>query len=62
MALECGDIDVDGTPVITVVANGQWSKRSYRTKYDALSGAVSIKARVCTFFFNLSKHNLLIYI
>ncbi|XP_060855780.1 uncharacterized protein LOC132950906 [Metopolophium dirhodum] len=42
MALECGDIDVDGTPVITVVADGQWSKRSYRTKYDALSGAATI--------------------
>jgi hypothetical protein len=26
----------------TVVADGQWEKRSYKTKYDALSGAVSI--------------------
>ncbi|XP_022160039.1 uncharacterized protein LOC111026293 [Myzus persicae] len=63
MALECGDIDVDGTPVITVVADGQWSKRSYRTKYDALSGAVSIRVLVlvCIFFINHSKHNLLLH-
>lgn len=39
-ALESGNIDVDGTPICTVVADGQWSKRSYKTKYDALSGAV----------------------
>ncbi|KAL4101121.1 hypothetical protein QTP88_021141 [Uroleucon formosanum] len=42
LALECGDVDVDGTPVITVIADGQWSKRSYRTKYDTLCGAASI--------------------
>lgn len=41
ITLECGDVDVDGIPIITVVADGQWSKRSYRTKYNALSGAVS---------------------
>ncbi|KAL4120167.1 hypothetical protein QTP88_012897 [Uroleucon formosanum] len=26
----------------TVVADGQWSKRSYKTKYDALSGVATI--------------------
>lgn len=36
-----GNVDADGIPCITVVADGQWSKRSYRTKYDALSGVVS---------------------
>lgn len=41
LAIKCGDIDSDGVPMITVVADGQWSKRSYKTKYDALSGAVS---------------------
>lgn len=40
LALECGNIYVDGTPMCTIVADGQWSKRSYKTKYDALSGAV----------------------
>jgi len=40
IALECGNTDVDGTPMCTVVADGQWSKRSYKTKYDSLSGAV----------------------
>lgn len=40
LALQCGNTDADGTPMCTVVADGQWSKRSYKTKYDALSGAV----------------------
>ncbi|XP_025421225.1 uncharacterized protein LOC112691280, partial [Sipha flava] len=38
LAIQYGDIDIDGVPMITVVADGQWSKRSYKTKYDALSG------------------------
>ncbi|KAL4127392.1 hypothetical protein QTP88_011563 [Uroleucon formosanum] len=42
LALECGNTDIDGTPMCTVVADGQLSKRSYKTKYDALSGAASI--------------------
>jgi len=41
MAIEAGEIDHDGTPMCTVVADGQWSKRSYKTKYDALSDVVS---------------------
>lgn len=42
LAIESGCVGSDGIPMITVVADGQWSKRSYRTKYDALSGVVSI--------------------
>jgi len=42
LAIENGDIDNNGIPMCTVVADGQWGKRSYKTKYDALSGAVSI--------------------
>lgn len=42
LALEAGDIDIDGTPMCPVIADGQWSKRSYKTKYDAFSGAVNI--------------------
>lgn len=41
-ALESGDVDDDGVPFCTVIADGQWSKRSYKTKYDALSGVVTI--------------------
>lgn len=41
LALEAGDVDEDGTPMCPVIADGQWSKRSYKTKYDAFSGAVS---------------------
>lgn len=41
LAIAAGDVDVDdGIPFCTVVADGQWSKRSYKTKYDALSGVV----------------------
>lgn len=40
LAIEAGDVDKDGTPMCPVIADGQWSKRSYKTKYDALSGAV----------------------
>lgn len=48
LAIEAGDIDSDGTPLCIVVADGQWGKRSYKSKYDALSGAVSIlRKNVC---------------
>jgi len=30
----------DGNALCTVVANGQWGKRSYKSKYDAVSGVV----------------------
>lgn len=40
LAIEAGSVDIDGIPMCTVVADGQWSKRSYKTKYDALSGVV----------------------
>jgi len=40
IALDLGNVDTDGVPLITVVADGQWSKRSYKTKYDAFSGVV----------------------
>lgn len=43
LAITAGDVDADdGIPFCTVVADGQWSKRSYKTKYDALSGVVRI--------------------
>lgn len=40
-AVELGEVDKDGTPLITVVADGSWCKRSYRTNYSSLSGVVS---------------------
>jgi len=46
LAIESGDIDTDGIPLITVVTDGQWSKRSYSTKYDALSGVVNIEINI----------------
>lgn len=41
-ARSIGSVASDGTPLITVVADGCWSKRSYRTNYSALSGAAAI--------------------
>jgi hypothetical protein len=40
LAIEAGDIDTDGVSLCSVIVNGQWGKRSYKTKYDALSRAV----------------------
>lgn len=40
IALKNKEVDVDGTPMCTVIADGQWSKRSYKSKYNALSGTV----------------------
>lgn len=40
LALEAGDVDINGTPMCTAIADWQWTKRSYKTKYDALSGEV----------------------
>lgn len=41
IALENGNVDAQGTPLITVIADGSWAKRSYRTNYSSLSGVVS---------------------
>jgi len=40
IAINNGNVDENGTPLCTVVADGQWSKRSYKTKYNSFSGAV----------------------
>ncbi|KAJ8896659.1 hypothetical protein PR048_002003 [Dryococelus australis] len=40
LAKEVGEVDKEGCPLITVVADGSWAKRSYKTKYDSLSGVV----------------------
>lgn len=41
LAHEMGQVNKDNIPLITVVADGAWSKRSYSVNYDALSGVVS---------------------
>lgn len=41
LAKDNGDVNENGQPMITVIADGAWSKRSYRTNYNALSGVVS---------------------
>lgn len=41
LAIENGDIDIYGRPKIAVIADGAWSKRSYKTNYNALSGVVN---------------------
>lgn len=42
LTISTGEIDTDGIPVISVVADGSWCKRSYRTIYNSFSGALSI--------------------
>lgn len=41
LSVEHGEVDKDGTPLVTVVADGSWCKRSYRSNYSSLSGVVS---------------------
>lgn len=41
LAIQRGDVDSDGTPLITVVVDGSWAKRSYKTNFASLSGVVS---------------------
>ncbi|KAL4719043.1 hypothetical protein ACJJTC_013676 [Scirpophaga incertulas] len=41
-AISNGRMNKDGIPIIDVVADGCWSKRSYKKKYNALSGAAAI--------------------
>lgn len=42
MAIEKAQVCEDGTPWVTVYIDGSWSKRSYGTNFNALSGMVGI--------------------
>nr|CAI5841795.1 unnamed protein product [Callosobruchus analis] len=42
LAIEAGDVDINGVPCITVVADGAWAKRSYNVNYGSLSGVACI--------------------
>ncbi|KAB0795633.1 hypothetical protein PPYR_12472 [Photinus pyralis] len=42
IALRNKNVDKNGIPLITVVADGTWSKRSYHTNFNSLSGAAAI--------------------
>lgn len=48
LAVARGDVDQDGVPLLTVEVDGSWAKRSYRSNFSSLSGAVS-KIIVCFF-------------
>lgn len=54
LAIEAGDVDLDGVPFIAVVADGSWCKRSYRTMYNSLSGTVSFSFRFRKFSVRLN--------
>jgi hypothetical protein len=41
LAIESGEVDSEGIALLTVVVDGSWAKRSYRTNYASLSGVVS---------------------
>ncbi|XP_039300848.1 uncharacterized protein LOC120356095, partial [Nilaparvata lugens] len=42
LAKERGDVNNEGVPLLTVVADGSWAKRSYRRNYNSLSGMAAI--------------------
>lgn len=42
LAQTAGDVDSQGYPLIAVVVDGAWSKRSYKTNYNSASGVVCI--------------------
>ncbi|KAB0790502.1 hypothetical protein PPYR_04741 [Photinus pyralis] len=42
LAVQDENLDKNGIPLITVVADGSWSKRSYHNNYNSLSGAAVI--------------------
>lgn len=42
IAIQKGHLDSDGLPYITVIADGAWSKRSYKVNYNAASGVVCL--------------------
>lgn len=42
LAIQKGDVDSEGVPLLTVIVDGTWAKRSYRNNYSSLSGCVSI--------------------
>ncbi|KAF5292866.1 hypothetical protein FQR65_LT11118 [Abscondita terminalis] len=42
LAIEAGDVDIDGVPYISVIVDGAWCKRSYKTNYAASSGVAAI--------------------
>lgn len=41
IAMEKGDVTLEGIPFITVIGDGGWSKRTYGHGYNASSGVVS---------------------
>lgn len=42
LALLEGRVDVNGIPIVDVIVDGCWSKRTYKKNYSALSGAAAI--------------------
>ncbi|GBO33029.1 hypothetical protein AVEN_224575-1 [Araneus ventricosus] len=42
LAIQRGDVDSEGIPLLTVVVDGSWAKRSYKTNYASLSGVAAI--------------------
>lgn len=54
LAIQRGDVDSEGIPLLTVVVDGSWAKRSYRTNFSSLSGTVSYFIFSSSFYSNLS--------
>lgn len=56
LAIKENRVNANGIPLITVIADGAWSKRSYKSGYNALSGVVSTYLlRVSILYFNIKR-------
>jgi len=55
LAVEENNVNENGISIITIVADTTWSKWSYKSNYNALSGVVSIIFLVTIFFYKRSK-------
>lgn len=59
LAIENGEVVDQRRALVTVVADGAWSKRSYKTNYNASSGVASIigyRTKKCLFMHRKKYH------
>lgn len=64
LAIEEGKVHSDGNAIIDVIADGCYSKRSYKKNYSALSGAAAIigKKKRIKYYIWLSKINTVVFV
>lgn len=63
LSIEDGKVSADGIPLIDVIVDGCWGKRSYKKNYSSLSGAAAIigkrtKNKYCCICAQAAKKNV----